>query len=65
MTTNCNESIRAAVKDYAAELLRDALENGNVSETADRLREGIRQGWIAALMEIEPPQEFMTAFRKL
>lgn len=61
----CNESIRDAVRDYAREMLQDALEHGDVFDMADRLREGIRQGWLAALRDIDTPEESISKLAKL
>lgn len=63
--SDCNESIRDAVREYARELLQDSLENGDVFEMADKLREGIRQGWIAALRDIDTPEELVDQLASL
>lgn len=57
--TTCNESIRNAVREHSREILQEALEHGNVSEAADKLREGIREGWLAALRDIHTPDELI------
>ena len=61
----CNESIRDAVREYAREMLQDALENGDAFDMADKLREGIRQGWLAALRDIDTPEESINQLAKL
>lgn len=47
-----NQSIKSAVEELAAELLADALENGDIEKTANELRAGIIAGWRAALDSI-------------
>ena len=47
-----NHEIKTTVQSIAAELLADALENGDVQATAASLRAGILAGWKAALDSI-------------
>jgi hypothetical protein len=45
------------IREIASELILDALENGDASETAKFLREQIRAGWVAALEASGVPEE--------
>jgi hypothetical protein len=58
-----NESIRDAVYQYATELILDALENGDAIKTITDLREGIRAGWSAALLDSGAPEEIQAKNR--
>ena len=61
-----NQEIKTAVEEIAAELLADALENCDVRETANSLRDGIIAGWRAALDSIgaaENMPELYTLFK--
>ena len=44
-----NSFLASQIKEIATELILDALENGDAIKTAQKLREDIRQGWLAAL----------------
>jgi hypothetical protein len=58
-----NESIRDAVYDYAIEAILHALENGDAIQAAKELREGIRAGWSAALLDSGAPEELQRGLR--
>lgn len=58
-----NESIRDTVYKYATELIIDALENGDPSKTAAEIREGIRAGWSAALLDTGVPEDLQAKLR--
>jgi hypothetical protein len=57
-----NESIRDAVRQYAAEILNEALMDGDASETAESILAGIKEGWKLALADLDAPQEFRDEF---
>lgn len=61
--TAMNESIRDAVYQYATELILDALENSDAIQTAQDLREGIRAGWSAALLDAGVPEDLQAKLR--
>ena len=52
-----NESIRDTVYQHALARILDALKNGDAIKTIAELREGIRAGWSAALLDSGAPEE--------
>jgi hypothetical protein len=58
-----NESIRDTVYDYAILAILHALENGDASKAAKEIREGIRAGWSAALLDSGAPEELQAKMR--
>jgi len=52
-----NESIRDTVYEYALAHILDALENAEATQAIADLREGIRAGWSAALLDSGAPEE--------
>ena len=58
-----NESIRDAVYEYATAHIIDELENGDAIQACHDLREGIRAGWSAALLDAGVPEEAQAKLR--
>ena len=58
-----NEKIRDDVYNYAMENILEALENGDPMEAAAAIREGIRSGWSAALLDSGMPEEMQAKLR--
>jgi Mg/Co/Ni transporter MgtE len=54
-----NSFLASQIRDIAAELILDALENGDAIKTAQELREEIRQGWLAALDQSGVPTDII------
>jgi hypothetical protein len=58
-----NEAIRNAVYEYATEIILDALENDDAMDAAAKIREGIRAGWSAALLDCGMPEDEQAKLR--
>ena len=59
-----NESIRDAVYDFAVSAIMSALSDGeDAIAEAKSLREGIRAGWSAALLDCGMPEENQAKLR--
>jgi hypothetical protein len=58
-----NESIRDTVYEYAMAHILDALENSDAIQAITDLREGIRAGWSAALLDSGAPEEIQAKNR--
>jgi len=54
-----NSFLASQIRDIAAELILDALENGDAIKTAQELREEIRQGWLSALDQSGVPADMI------
>ena len=58
-----NTYLADKIREIAAELLQDALENGDVRAVAGDLRGQIIQGWVSAFDDICAPLDFRKDFR--
>lgn len=58
-----NEKIRDIVYDFACDHILRELENGDPSKTAAEIREGIRAGWSAALLDTGVPENLQAKLR--
>jgi hypothetical protein len=58
-----NESIREIVYDLAYDQILAALMHGDATQAIADLREGIRAGWSAALLDSGAPEEIQAKNR--